>query len=104
MATGTISKNRTNEKRTFDGGSVESDQLTVRAMCQSAREHAAKLNPIISLAGMPDTLSQCAQLVDQLGRFVANAADSGDSGVPLMFLFTGVISSAIKFEVEASHV
>jgi hypothetical protein len=68
------------------------------------REQAAKLNPIISLAGKSDTLSQCSQLLDQLGRFVANAADCGDSSIPLMHLLTGAISSAINFELESSNV
>jgi D-arabinose 1-dehydrogenase-like Zn-dependent alcohol dehydrogenase len=74
------------------------------ATSQSVREQAAKLNPIISLVGMPDTLSQCAQMVDQLGRFVASAAESGDSSIPLMHLLTGAISSALNFELEASNV
>jgi len=74
------------------------------AKFQAAREQAAKLNPLISLVGTPDTLSQCAQMIDQLGRFISNAADSGDSNVPLMYLFTGAISSAITFELEASNV
>ena len=72
------------------------------ATSQSVREQAAKLNPIISLVGMPDTLSQCAALVDQLGQFMANMQPQ--DGAPLMHLLTGAISSAINFELEVSHV
>lgn len=66
-----------------------------------AREQAAKINPIISLVGMPDTLSQCAGLIDQLGLFMANAQP--EDGAPLVHLLTGTISAAINFELEVSH-
>ena len=74
----------------------------IMAISHSVREQAAKLNPIISLVGMPDTLSQCAALVDQLGQFMANMQPQ--DGAPLMHLLTGAISSAINFELEVSHV
>ena len=65
------------------------------------RTQASKLNPVISVVGMPDTLSRCAQLIDQLGRFVSESPPSEDSAI---FLLTGAISSAINYELETGNV
>lgn len=65
-----------------------------------ARAEAAKLNPIISSVGQSDTLTQCAALIDQLGRFISDSPPDG--GAP-MYLLTGAISSAINFELESAN-
>lgn len=66
------------------------------------RASASRLNPIISPVGMPDTISQCAHLVESLGLFLSTA-DSDDSRCHV-HLLTGTIAAALHFELEASHV
>lgn len=67
-----------------------------------ARESAARLNPIISVAGSSDTINQCSMLIDQLGHLMASEEMAGN--MPSIHLFTGAISAALNFELEARHV
>lgn len=68
----------------------------------ATRARASRLNPIISPVGQPDTISQCAQLVESLGHFMASNQPGNNTGH--VHLLTGAIAAALNFELEAAHV
>lgn len=64
------------------------------------REHASRINPIISPVGKTDTISQCAHLVESLGHFISST--EGNRGH--VHLLTGTIAAALHYELEVAHV
>lgn len=64
------------------------------------RDIASRLNPIISIVGSNDTISQCAQLVQALGLFLSTT--ESDDSRSSAHLLTEAIAAALNFEVEAS--
>ena len=66
------------------------------------REQAFRLNPIISPVNMQDTISNCAKLIDDIGKVLANADAAEDSHN--IHMLTSAISAALNFELEVRHV